>query len=540
MNIDCFTCIHRARQFQLLLCFVAVAVQQGSAAASSPANKTTNSPTPVSVSKARQPLNNAFSFNRAASSRNLPKEEASVPMHTSLAELLKNVGIDVPDSTAALAQSVHHDKGAGSTVRFEDSHTSVILPSSDKPEDMYTRTSNHTRESTYLRMENLFDEVTLKIRNMRYGDLSEAEKQELPGDLEEYSTASLRNTGKPTVIGDSIPPPMMIPAAVQHVSADLFSFFPHLFWSGLVCCVVLRCIVLCCISVLLPRRDGPAFFKLFIATLQSLEAALAYHNLGSYEESLIYLETARAQLMQTEKEKLVTKKKQEWRKSRGPTEKAVTAVGEDKDGALQQKIEVTDEEITLPSEAKLYIIACKGNVYQSCGDDEQSMLQYMLGWNEATSLGEKDWEAIFINSIGLLSFYNLRYELAWKCFSLVTSFRGREYGPRSADTATSWNNTACCLLCMSRTSEARVLFEQARAVFVDSLGDRHPRTLVSNKNCVKARRSQTIVHTQNIKGNIALRPDADRLILGKDISINAAPLETKSKSSAKLKGKKKK
>ena len=272
---------------------------------------------------------------------------------------------------------------------------------------------------------------------------------------------------------------------------------------------------------------------------------MAYHNLGSFEESLIYLETARAQLTQTERERLLNKKKQDWRKSRGPAEQNMIAAAEgQKDGSsLQQKIEVHDDEITLPSESKLYIIACKGNVYQSCGDDEQSMLQYMLGWNEAVALGEKDWAAVFINSIGLLSFYNLRYELAWKCFSLVTSFRGREYGPRSADTATSWNNTACCLLCMSRTSESRVLFEQARNVFVEALGDRHPRSLVANKNCVKARRSQTIVHTQNMKANIAMRPDADRLLLGKDIVINAAPLESKTLSkvsTSKSKGGKKK
>lgn len=265
--------------------------------------------------------------------------------------------------------------------------------------------------------------------------------------------------------------------------------------------------------------------------------------MGSFEESLIYLETARAQLTQNEKEKLLNQKKKDWRKSRGPTDKNMMTPEETDGTSLQLKIEVTDAEVTLPSESKLYIIACKGNVYQSCGDDEQSMLQYMLGWNEAAALGEKDWTAIFINSIGLLSYYNLRYELAWKCFSLVTSFRGREYGPKSADTATSWNNTACCLLCMSRTSEARVLFEQARSVFVETLGDRHPRTLVSNKNCVKARRSQTIVQTQNMKANIAMRPDADRLLLGKDIHINAAPLvETKSKVSSvkSSKGKKKK
>jgi hypothetical protein len=187
---------------------VAVAVQQ--AATSSPTSKTNS---PASVSKARHAMNRAISFNRMGS-KHFNKEE-SKPIHTSLAELLRNVGIDVPDSMAALAQTVHQDAttAAESTVRFEDSHNSVILPSTDRPEDMYSKASNHTRESTFLRMENLFDEVTLKIRNLRYSDMSEDDKRDLPGDLEEYSTASLRNTGKPTVIGDSVPPPMMIPAA---------------------------------------------------------------------------------------------------------------------------------------------------------------------------------------------------------------------------------------------------------------------------------------------------------------------------------------
>lgn len=183
----------------------------------------------ASPSRVRATMHRAFSFNRGGSMKTVTKEEFK-PMHMSLSQLLKNVGIDVPDSMAALAHSVHRDTSAtGSTIRFEDSYNSVILPSSDKPEDLYTQASKHTRESTFLRMENLFDEVTLKIRNLRYADISEEEKQELPGDLEEYSTASLRNTGKPTVIGDSIPPPMQIPAAVQHVS--LCNFYFQIFFA---------------------------------------------------------------------------------------------------------------------------------------------------------------------------------------------------------------------------------------------------------------------------------------------------------------------
>ena len=193
-------------------------------------------PNAANTSRSRQTLHRAFSFNRAGSKKNINVEELK-PMHTSLAQLLRNVGIDIPDSMAALAHTVHQDMttAAGSTVRFEDSHNSVILPSTVKPEDMYTQASNHSRESTFLRMENLFDEVTLKIRNLRYSDMSEEEKMELPGDLEEYSTASLRNTGKPTVIGDSIPPPMQVPAAVQHVSNLLHCSVLHVDFFDMIC-----------------------------------------------------------------------------------------------------------------------------------------------------------------------------------------------------------------------------------------------------------------------------------------------------------------
>jgi len=180
-----------------------------------------------------------------------------------LSELLRNVGINVPDSTATLAHTVHPDAatatgaGSGSTVRFEDSHHSVVLPSSDKPEDMYTRSSNHTRESTFLRMENLFDEISLKIRNLRYAALSEAERMELPGDLEEYSTASLRSTGKPTVIGDSIPPPMMIPAPVQHVSATTITIITVITIIIIIIIIIITVIITISLSLSLSSLPPP-------------------------------------------------------------------------------------------------------------------------------------------------------------------------------------------------------------------------------------------------------------------------------------------
>jgi hypothetical protein len=153
-----------------------------------------------------------------------------------------------------------------------------------------------------------------------------------------------------------------------------------------------------------------------------LEAALAHHNLGSFEESLKYLETARIQLIETEREKVLVRKRQDMMKKllkEAPTD----STGEPLEPVILPEIVVTDAEVVIPFDSRFYVIACKGNVYQSCGDDEQSLLQYMKGWEIASAEMHKDWEILFINSVGLLAYYNLHYDLAWRCFSRVTTFR---------------------------------------------------------------------------------------------------------------------
>lgn len=89
------------------------------------------------------------------------------------------------------------------------------------------------------------------------------------------------------------------------------------------------------------------------------------------------------------------------------------------------KIEVLDSELNVPADVSFYIQACKGNVYQSCGDDEHSLLQYLSAWNQATNSQYHDWEILFINSIGLLAYYNLHFDLALKCFLRVGRYRER-------------------------------------------------------------------------------------------------------------------
>jgi hypothetical protein len=86
-------------------------------------------------------------------------------------------------------------------------------------------------------------------------------------------------------------------------------------------------------------------------------------------------------------------------------------------------VNASESDSELYFDVQMYITLCKGNVYQSCGDDEQSLLQYIEGWSRARQRHEKDWEVICVNCAGMLAFYNLRYDVALLCFNAVYQFR---------------------------------------------------------------------------------------------------------------------
>ena len=161
-------------------------------------------------------------------------------------------------------------------------------------------------------------------------------------------------------------------------------------------------------------------------------------------------------------------------------------------------------------------LAYVGNVYQSCGDDEQALQNYIFGWNRAVAAKNKEWEIVCINSIGLVAYYNVRFEIALTCFAKVAHYRTEAYGSESADTATAWNNEACCLYCMNKRGEARIKFEKSWNLLCKILGHRHPRSVTMWKNLDKARRSQAVItNKEDMSESIKLRPDAEFLLPSK-------------------------
>jgi hypothetical protein len=93
------------------------------------------------------------------------------------------------------------------------------------------------------------------------------------------------------------------------------------------------------------------------------------------------------------------------------------------------------------------------------------------------------------------------------------------------------------LYCLNKRGESRVRFEKAWNIFSKTIGSRNPRTILVWKNLEKARRSavaSTIQNKNDIKESIAMRDDADMLILGGTFRIQAK--DTLEKTGKKKKG----
>lgn len=439
----------------------------------------------------------------------------SKPVAESLSDLLREIGVSRVDETLSVTNMTVSSPG-GASVASPNSRNSpkqlhsgdhivkhssntqrnggepnlftgtVIAPSSDKPENMHASSLNHSRQAMMLRMEHLFDEVETRVLHATPTD-SEVLKM-LTAPKEEVMETKVRLPSKPVVIGDALPVPAQCPNSVE----------------------------------------------------QLLEASLAHHNLGSFEDSLKFLEAARIQLADIEH-----------RSSEHQQQKQQQQQPPHSPRANSEDAEVPERQL-IYFDLDMYITLCKGNVYQSCGDDEQSLLHYMDAWAQATNAKDQDWEIISLNSIGMLAYYNLRYDVSLLCFHAVVNYRAavitiynisynrnsffhtcfvmfccfseQAYGEDSADTATAFNNEACCLYCLDKRGEARVRFEKAWGNMSRILGHRAPRAVTAWKNLEKARRAHApITSKKDLQDSLHMRPDADRLLFGGTFTIQALP-----------------
>jgi len=420
--------------------------------------------------------------------------EDSKPLANLLQELLRSMGIDKLGPSSSF-QSFQEGGKVGDldletygfgTLGFAGDESDVMdtrhvrtgevaAPGSTRAEDQYTAFLNQGRHTMALRMEHLLDQAESRLMVKIGTDdgivaLINSTHREHVENMHRSAGPSMKYASKPVVIGDALPVPNECPEDIE----------------------------------------------------QLLEAALAHHNLGSYEESLKFLEAARLQIEEVQIEK---KRDEILTAHEAAAEKAAaegTDTGTTTDAAVPN-VDEMDLEVKLPLDMEMYIVLCKGNVYQSSGDDENAMQQYLNAWVRAEQDSNEEWQVVAINSIGMLAYYSLRYEVALMSFYRVTSYRSDIYGTDSADTCTAVNNEGCALFAMGNRSAARIRFERAWNGMCKSLGHRHPRCVATWKNLERGKRAQATLRRSDLDESIALRPDADKLLMNGEYTIKALP-----------------
>lgn len=134
--------------------------------------------------------------------------------------------------------------------------------------------------------------------------------------------------------------------------------------------------------------------------IRLINNAMAHNNLGNIEESLKSLHVVRVHgnnwIQSTSKEKT----------------------------DLFYDMEINPEqEAILPHDFEVYLSISKGNLYQSCGDDEQAVIQYLAGLQAAKKNKFSDWEYVCMNCLGVVAYYNYRFDVAMTCFLSVANYR---------------------------------------------------------------------------------------------------------------------
>ena len=261
--------------------------------------------------------------------KTIPSE--SRPVSEMLSELLKAINVDKLTATKEMELMKEGNKnplknivngGDGSDSVFAGTVAMPAFDGLDNPSNSGANKQSSARQAMLMRIDYLFEnDVDNKLQKSTLAspsDLAEMLRPEVNLGDEKGKTRNLLN--KPVVIGDAIPVPSNSSTGSIHESVE-----------------------------------------------QMLQAALAHHNLGNYEESLKFLEASRVQLLSVERVALIKFKQKELEKQR-----EYELDQEAADSTIMQKsavtvtleqienVTATDDEVILPIHLEMYIILCKG------------------------------------------------------------------------------------------------------------------------------------------------------------------------------------
>lgn len=197
----------------------------------------------------------------------------------------------------------------------------------------------------------------------------------------------------------------------------------------------------------------------------------------------------------------------------------------------------------VPINSTIYFRCAIGSVYESCGQDELALAEYMEAKRFADTLGDHHPDkALTYNCIGCVYQHMSQVDIAMEYFSKALELR-EKYLLDSVDYGVSLNNVGVCFHCKGKMAEAIALYEKAFKILCEHLGLNHPRTMLISRNISIAKMKClseyvllfSISHTHSFKFE---KPKFEPIVVPSN--VKKPKVGKKKKGKKKGKGKKKK
>lgn len=145
----------------------------------------------------------------------------------------------------------------------------------------------------------------------------------------------------------------------------------------------------------------------------------------------------------------------------------------------------------LPPEAALFFFCELASLHSALHEDDLAARLLWRAQVPSQKLERRNKHdanaAVVWCGLGRVAFHTSNFELAARLHMRARSIRERILGGDTVDTATSYNNLACCLAALDRPLEALAFVELASEILKELAGEDHPRTQTTLRNLEKAR-----------------------------------------------------
>lgn len=152
----------------------------------------------------------------------------------------------------------------------------------------------------------------------------------------------------------------------------------------------------------------------------------------------------------------------------------------------------------LPPEAGLFFLCELASLHSALHEDE---LALQLLWrarlySERLPARNPDTAAVWC-SLCRAAYYSGHHDIAARAASRARVIREETLGEDTVETATIYNNLACCLSALDRSLEAAAYLELAAEILRALAGEEHPRTQTALRNLDKARSARKHLSMQS-------------------------------------------